>query len=381
MTARRVCLKFSVEWKSGTKIEAALDADLDTQPVLVLFGASGVGKTTVLRAIAGLVRPSSGRIEFGSTPWFDYEARIDVPVQHREIGYVAQDPALFPHMNVLQNVRYGAARTESGRELVAHAMHLVGVTHLSASRPSELSGGQRQRVALARAIARQPKLLLLDEPLSALDQKARVALRHELRSVLLGSGIPTILVTHDRNEALCLGDGMAVMTEGRISQHGPIREVLRKPASPAVADAIGIETVVEGVVVETRDALSRVRVGSTEVVAINEGLIEGRVLVCIRAMDVVLLRGEGPQASARTRLNGRVLQVRAGLPMNQVSIDCGFHLEALVTAEACEELALAEGTAVIASVKAPHVHLLPLRQDAPQSSLSEATRLAKDTAG
>lgn len=358
-------LKVDVElaWSSEWRLGVRLDAGFEVGNVLTMFGPSGVGKTSVLRAIAGLVKPESGRIEFGGRVWFDATRGVDLPVRSRGIGYVSQEPALFPHMTVRQNVEYGAARARD-RGAVDRAVELVGVSGLMARHPSELSGGQKQRVALARALASGPGLLLLDEPLSALDEAARIGLRDDLRGVLKEWGVPTVLVTHDRNEALCLSDSIAVLTADGVAQHGPIAEVFSRPRTPAVAAAVGIETVVPGEIFGSEGVLSRVRAGEgggAELTAVNERALSGGVLVCIRAVDVVIQRGGevSTAGSARTRVSGRVTAVRAGVPLFQVTIDCGFELQALVTESSCRELGIEPGAEVVAMVKAPHVHLLP----------------------
>src|ERR1019366_1020289 len=218
------------------EVEADLRIPLDRAPVTVLFGPSGSGKTTLLRMIAGLERPDAGSIVFGERAWFDAARAIHLPPQKRRAGFLFQDYALFPHLTVLQNVAYNASR-ETARQL----LDTFGLAEFAASKPRAISGGQQQRVALARALAAQPALLLLDEPLSALDAATRSRTRYELRRMLLTGGVPSIVVTHDRMEAVALGDWMAVMVDGRIRQTGPVQEVFRRPADPQVAESVGVE--------------------------------------------------------------------------------------------------------------------------------------------
>ncbi|MCC7375555.1 MAG: ABC transporter ATP-binding protein [Verrucomicrobiales bacterium] len=192
--------------------------------VTVLFGPSGSGKTTTLRCLAGLVRPDEGRITFDAETWFDAGTRHCLEPRHRNVGFVPQDYALFPHLTVEHNIDYGLhhlPRLER-RERVAEAIAWLDLGGLERRLPRELSGGQQQRVALARAVVRRPRLLLLDEPLSALDAPTRQRIRGELRDLLHRFETPTLLVTHDREEAHVLGDDLVVFDAGRVVSRGSI---------------------------------------------------------------------------------------------------------------------------------------------------------------
>ena len=220
--------------------------------VAVLFGPSGAGKTLTLACLAGLLRPDAGRIVVGDRVLFDAAAGIDVPPQARRVGYVFQGYALFPHLSVADNVAFGlrdaprAQRTDKTREVLRR----LGLAELADRRPQELSGGQRQRVALARALAIDPALLLLDEPLSALDAPLRRALRDELRAILRDWGTAAVLVTHDFTEAYRIGDRIVVYDAGRVVQSAPRAELLWRPASESVARIMGIRNVLHGTVVK-----------------------------------------------------------------------------------------------------------------------------------
>jgi molybdate transport system ATP-binding protein len=344
----------------GPSITCSLDLP-EKGSVTVLFGPSGAGKTTVLRCVAGLERPDRGAIRFGGETWFDAAGGVDLPPQRRRVGLVFQDYALFPHLAVAANVGYGLGplgRNER-RERIAEALALVRMQGLESRRPAELSGGEKQRVALARALAPRPRLLLLDEPLSALDAPTREAVRGELRRLLAGLGRPTLLVTHDRLEALALGDRMAVMVEGRLRQAGPIQDVFSRPADLDVARAVGVETVVSARVVGRGDeGLVTIEAGRARLTAVDPGGFEGDVFACIRAEEVVLERGPVGQVSARNRLDGVVVAMAAEGPLVRVGLDCGFPLAALVTRQSCRELGLAEGERVTAFVKSPSIHLI-----------------------
>jgi molybdate transport system ATP-binding protein len=217
--------------------------------VAVLFGPSGAGKTLTLQCLAGLVHPDAGRIVVNDQVFFDSGAGINLPPQRRRVGYVFQGYALFPHLSVRQNVGFGLrnlARVERRRR-EDEVMERLSIEAHADRYPRDLSGGQRQRVALGRALAIDPALLLLDEPLSALDLPLRQALRDELRSILAGWGTAAVLVTHDLTEAYRLGDRIVVYEEGRVIQAAPRSELLWQPSSRSVARIMGLRNVLQGV--------------------------------------------------------------------------------------------------------------------------------------
>jgi molybdate transport system ATP-binding protein len=347
----------------GPTIGATFDLDLGTPEALVLFGPSGSGKTTILRAIAGLDRPNRGLIAAGDETWLDTARDVEVAPQLRRIGYLPQGLALFPHLDVRANIGFGLpdVPVEKREARVDDLVRRLRLDGLERRRPGQLSGGQQQRVALARALARRPRLLLLDEPLSALDAPTREALRGELRALLLAGGVPSIVVTHDRSEALVLGDRVGVIVDGTIRQLGPTLEVFDRPADEAVARIVGVETVLPAVVVAASDGLLRLRVGDAELTALGERAVGTDVLVSIRAEDVILVRepdGTTGTVSARNHLRGRVVAIEPAGALQRVRIDCGFPLVAAVTRPALDELALAPGSPVAAIVKAPAVHVI-----------------------
>jgi molybdate transport system ATP-binding protein len=220
--------------------------------VAVLFGPSGAGKTLTLQCLAGLIRPDAGRIVVNDRVLFDSAAGVDLPPQHRRVGYVFQGYALFPHLTVGQNVAFGLRdRPRAERQArAAEVMERLGLGGLEHRWPDELSGGQRQRVALGRALAIDPALLLLDEPLSALDAPLRRSLRDELRTILSGWGTAAVLVTHDFTEAYQLADRIVIYESGRVIQSAPRAELLWQPASEAVARIMGLRNVLHGTVVK-----------------------------------------------------------------------------------------------------------------------------------
>jgi molybdate transport system ATP-binding protein len=353
--------QFEKQFPGGPLIQAALRQRTDAFSITVLFGPSGSGKTTVLRCLAGLERPTWGFIRFGEETWFDAERRIDWPPQRRGIGYLFQEYALFPHLTVAGNITYsltGASSAERSSHL-GKMLDLLGLTGLETRYPKELSGGQQQRVALARALMRRPRLLLLDEPLSALDTPTREPLRRELRRVLVELRTPALLVTHDRVEAIALGDAVVVLDEGRVRQSGPVHEVFTHPTDVAVARIVGVETVEPAQVLQVADGLATVALGSVHLTALAQGVTPGQCYLYIHAEDVTIEKGTPPLTSARNRLAGHIREMVREGPMVRILLDCGFVLTALVTNQACQELGLREGDQVTALIKAPAIHLIP----------------------
>jgi molybdate transport system ATP-binding protein len=355
-------LSFALErrFAGGATVRAALDLPLAAGPVTVLFGPSGAGKSTVLRCLAGLERPDAGFIRFGGESWFEAGGR-SVPPQRRGVGLLFQDYALFPHLSAEANVGYGLAglaaaeRAARVREVAA----LLRVEALLARRPGQLSGGQRQRVALARALAPRPRLLLLDEPLSALDAPTREELRGELRALLRQAGVPSLVVTHDRVEALALGDRVAILAEGGIRQVGAVEEVFGAPADLVVARVVGTETVAPARVLGREAGLVEVAVGPARLLAVDPGHLGDEAWACIRAEEVILELPPGVATSARNQLAGTVTSLVPEGSLVRVAVDCGFRLVALVTRPAAAQLGLAAGRPVVALVKAPCVRLVP----------------------
>jgi len=210
----------------------ALDVAFDAPPgVTVLFGPSGSGKSTTLSCIAGLTRPTSGRIALGGETWFDGDARIDVAVHRRRVAFVFQSLALFPHMTAAQNVAYGMDRAldrEARRGRAAALLERLRVRHLADRRPATFSGGEAQRVALARALATRPRVVLLDEPFSALDRDLRRDLAADLREFVRELNVPVLFVTHQRQEAHAIGERLVLLEHGRVRRVGGIEELDRE---------------------------------------------------------------------------------------------------------------------------------------------------------
>ena len=327
-------------------VELALEVGSET---VALVGPSGGGKTTVLRAVAGLARPERGTIRCGGEMWFDAAARIDRRPEERSVGLVFQEYALFPHLSVERNVAFGARRGRTG-----DVLERLRIAQLAREPVGALSGGERQRVALARALARAPNVLLLDEPMSALDPHTRAAVRTELYELLRELGLPTLLVTHDFEDAAALADRVGVLAAGRLRQIAPPAELVARPADPFVADLTGAN-LLRGVAQPAPDGLTTVSLDDGGVVHSAERA-RGAVAAVVYPWDISLGRAAADD-SALNHIRADVASlVEVG---NRVRVRVG-PLTAEVTRTSAERLGLRVGEPVIASFKATATRLVPL---------------------
>jgi molybdate transport system ATP-binding protein len=326
------------------ELELALEVGDET---FALAGPSGAGKTTALRAVAGLTRPRRGTIAVGGERWFDGDGGIDQPPERRSVGLVFQDYALFPHLTVERNVAFG------GADGVAALLERFGLTQLAGVRPGELSGGERQRVALARALARSPQVLLLDEPLAALDAQTRAHVRGELREHLREAGLPTIVVTHDFADAAALADRIGVLVEGKLVQVGTTTELVSSPATPFVADFAGGNLLL-GTAVPRDDGLTEILLADgTSLVSADPGF--GPVGVVVQPWEVSIARAASTD-SMQNHLRGEIASL---VPVgNRVRVRVG-PLTAEITASSAERLGLRVGDTVVAGFKATGARLMP----------------------
>jgi molybdate transport system ATP-binding protein len=336
-----------------------LDVALEVPPgaCLALAGPSGAGKTSVLRVVAGLVRPERGRVVCGDEVWLDVTAGVDVAPERRRVGYVFQEYALFPHLRVWQNVAY-PLRGDGRRARALELLERFGIAGLADERPRTLSGGERQRVAVARALARKPAALLLDEPLSALDSRSRAAAGRELGAVLAEAGVPALLVTHDFTEAALLGTRVGVIDGGRIVQEGTAAELAAEPASAFVADFTG--AVVLTGVARAGDGLTTVALdGGGEVVSTEPG--DGPVAVSVYPWEIALEpAGSERHGSAQNHLAVQVVSVTAVGNRVRAGLAAPQPLVAEVSDRSAHELGLAPGAPVVATWKAAATRLLRL---------------------
>jgi len=325
------------------RLELALALGRET---FALVGPSGAGKTTVLRAVAGLATPERGHVRLGGDVLFDSARRINVPPEDRRVGFVFQDYALFPHMTVAQNVSYGA------RDRAPELLERFRIAHLADARPGQLSGGERQRVGLARALARKPGVLLLDEPLSALDPHTRAALRIELKELLDELDLPVLLVTHDFHDAAVLADRVAALVDGRIRQVGTPSQLIASPADAFVASFTGAN-VLAGIARRGADGLTEVALADGGVVfSVDEAV--GNVEVAVYPWDVSISR-ELPRDSSLNHVHGPITSLV--LIGNRARVQVRG-LVGEVTAASAERLALRENDVVMASFKAAATRLV-----------------------
>jgi molybdate transport system ATP-binding protein len=333
--------------------------------ITILFGPSGAGKTTLLDCIAGLTATDSGKVTIADRVLLDHGRGVNVPAQRRGIGYVFQDLALFPHLTVGKNVEYGLADIDrSGRrqkaDVILESFHIV---HLRERKPGEISGGERQRVALARALVTDPCVLLLDEPLAALDAATKSKIIEDLRVWNAAHGIPILYITHNREEVFALGDRVLVLENGRIIADGTPHGVMAAPRRESLAQLIGFENIFHAVVaaanedrgtmtcrladsnVELETPLVRAETGST-------------LLVGIRAGDILLATVPPAGLSARNILPGRVLSLEQRDVIVAARVNCGVEMEVHLTLAARDSLKLQPGREVWLIVKTHSCHLM-----------------------
>lgn len=329
---------------------------------LAVMGPNGAGKSTLLLVLALLLQPTSGRIGVAG----ETATPTNALALRRRMAVVFQEPLLLD-TTVARNVATGlelrgVPRKERERR-VAEWLERFGIADLARRSARSLSGGEAQRTSLARAFALGPEVLLLDEPFSALDAPTRSAITQDLLGVLRATRMTTVLVTHDRDEALEFGDRVGVLVRGELRQVGPPAEVFGTPADAEVASFVGVETIAPGTVVAQDEGLARVRVGGS-LVEVDSPLDAGTpVLLCLRPEDVTLYPrtagGPVPRGSARNQLVGTVTAVNPWGAQVRVTLDCGFALTAVVTRRSAAELGISERAPVIASFKATSAHLIP----------------------
>jgi len=315
---------------------------------VAIVGPSGSGKSSLLRAVAGLDRPARGRIALGDRVLFDSARGIDLPPERRSVGLVFQEYALFPHMTVRANVAFSRGAR------VDELLERMRIGHLAGARPTELSGGERQRVALARALARGPGVLLLDEPMAALDPHTREAVRAELRELLGELGLPALIVTHSFTDAAALAGRVAVLESGRLVQQGAPGELIARPADAFVASLTGAN-LLAGEAVGREGGLTVVRLPGGGVVYSGDRLT-GAVGLVVRPSEITIAREIAPD-STLNHVRGPIISVVRLAALARVQIG---GLTAEITTMSLDRLGLSEGDEAVASFKAAGTRLVPL---------------------
>ncbi|HEY6386524.1 MAG TPA: ABC transporter ATP-binding protein [Candidatus Acidoferrum sp.] len=343
-----------------------LDVSLQVPPgITILFGPSGAGKSTLLDCIAGLVRPDAGRIATGEEVLFDSHAGVNRPPQTRRTAYVFQTLALFPHLRAEENVAYGldGLPHEQRTARVEEILKAFHVDKLRARKPAEISGGERQRIALARSLVTQPRVLLLDEPLTGLDAELKAAIVDDLRAWNAARRIPILYVTHTREEVDALGERVIAMDHGHVMSTGTPLEVLEAPRHKRLAQAAGFENLLGGTVVDLREAdgVMRVRLSESRCeieVPLGYATAGDRVRVAIRAGDILLATSQPRDLSARNVIAGKITAMEPRGTLVRARVDCGVDFIVHLTPGAVRTLELADGRHVWLVLKTHSCHLV-----------------------
>ncbi len=346
----------------------ALDVDLSVAPgITMIFGASGSGKTTLLRCLAGLADPDAGRVAIGDLVVFDSTRSRSVPAARRGVGYVFQQLALFPHMSAQANIGYGLAHLPPGarRERVRAIARSLRIDHLLSRKPAAISGGERQRVALARSLVTDPLLLLLDEPLSALDHATQSRIIADLRTWNAEHHIPILYVTHSHREVFALGERVVAFERGRVIADGTPHDVMETPAHEPLAQLAGFENFFDGTVVLRRAEAGTMQCrlldsGLTLEVPLAQGAVDSPVRIAIRAGDILLATQEPRGISARNVLAGRLTSLQREGATVVAAVDAGERFIVHLTPGARESLNLATGDRVWLIVKTHSCRIVAL---------------------
>jgi molybdate transport system ATP-binding protein len=315
--------------------------------ITMLFGASGAGKTTLLRSIAGLIRPDSGQIKIDDRILFDSDTGVDVPIRERKLGLLFQNLALFPHLSVRKNIEFGLNGLDriDAQQRAESMLKSFRISNVRNQKPNEISGGERQRVALARTLVTNPRVLMLDEPLSALDYATQSEIIDDLRAWNAAQNVPVLYVTHSQREVFALGERVIAIENGKILSHGTPQEVLEAPTQESLAQLSGFENFFDATVLSLNAGsgtmLCRLDGAETEVeVPLSRVEVGSRIRIAIRAGDI-LVAGEFPRAlSARNIVPARIISLRREGAMVIAEVEAGRTFEVHLTPGACESLGL-----------------------------------------
>ncbi|HKV60969.1 MAG TPA: molybdenum ABC transporter ATP-binding protein [Candidatus Acidoferrum sp.] len=333
--------------------------------ITILFGASGAGKSTLLDCLAGLLRPDGGKIVIGKDVLFDSARGIHVPASKRRIAYVFQTLALFPHLTAEENIAYGLSGLpeQEARERVAAVLKAFRVEKIRQQKPGEISGGEKQRIALARSLVTEPRVLLLDEPLTGLDAELKSAIVDDLRVWNAAKAIPILYVTHSREEVDALGEHVIALDRGQVAKTGAPMDVLNAPRRKKVAQAAGFENLLSATVLDLRetDGVMRVRLqeSACEIeVPLGYATVGSRVHVAVRAGDILLATEQPRGLSARNVLEGLIVTLEQRGAIVIARVDCGITLVVHITPGAVRALELAERCRVWLILKTHSCHLV-----------------------
>ncbi|TAN46521.1 MAG: ABC transporter ATP-binding protein [Candidatus Methanoperedens sp.] len=329
--------------------------------MIVLFGPSGAGKTLTLECIAGLEVPDKGYINVNGITYFDSEKSINISPQKRNVGYLFQNFALFPHLTVEENIIFGLRSGNNTKEKMQEMLDVFEIHGLEKRYPSQLSGGQRQRVALARALITRPKILLLDEPFSSLDYIVRMRLRRDLKKIQKIIKIPIILITHNPVEAYTMADTIIVYKPGGIEQIAPPKEIFSKPINENVAKLVGMNNIFKGkildiindeVMIQSHKKIIALRMGSLQ--------IGEKVTWCIRPDQVMVVREDRPlgKAVASNIFSGRITEIISNGATYLLYIEGDFNLEIEMPSHAFERLDIKQGQIIRVSLKKSAIHII-----------------------
>ncbi len=343
-----------------------LNVSIEVPPgITILFGASGAGKSTLLDCIAGLVRPDDGQIALGHDVLFDSARGINLPARKRRIAYVFQTLALFPHLSAEENIAYGlsALPEEEIRERVTAILKLFRVEELRKQKPGQISGGEKQRIALARSLVTEPRVLLLDEPLTGLDAELKSSIVDDLRAWNAAKRIPILYVTHSRDEVDALAERVIALDDGRVVSAGVPMDVLNAPRRKKLAQAAGFENLLNATVLDLRetDGVMRVRLqeSACEIeVPLGYATAGSRVQVAVRAGDILLATAPPHGLSARNVLEGRIVSLEQLGTMVIARVDCGITFVVHITPGALRALELTAGRRVWLVLKTHSCHLV-----------------------
>jgi tungstate transport system ATP-binding protein len=344
--------------RSGVTVLDISELNVEQGRILALIGPNGAGKSTLLLTLAGLLKPSQGRLYFQGLPVETSASRANM---RRSVSVVFQEPLLL-NTSVYRNVALGLTfRHLSNDEIkrnVESALDYFGINSLAKRSAKTLSGGEAKRVSLARAFALKPQLILMDEAFNSLDPPTRETLIDDLRHILEETKITAVLALHDREETLRLAQDVAVMAGGKIVQVGTTAQIFNQPDSEFVANFVGTETILEGIVRSNNAGLMKIAINGKTIEAAGDFSVGQKVYCCLRPENITVSKEMSAKISARNIFEAKVLKiVRQGF-FYKMTLDCGFPLVAYITLPSCEDLGISAGVAITASFKATAVHVI-----------------------